>query len=46
MFESLSDKLSGILDGLTRPTAIEPTADILWVGDRAKDKAIALPMPK
>jgi hypothetical protein len=35
-----------ILDGLTRPTAIEPTADILWIGDRAKDKAIALPMPK
>jgi hypothetical protein len=35
-----------VLDGLTRPTAIEPTADILWVGDRAKDKAIALPMPK
>jgi len=35
-----------ILDGLTRPTAIEPTADTLWVGDRAKDKAIALPMPK
>jgi hypothetical protein len=35
-----------ILDGLTRPTAIEPAGDILWVGDRAKDKAIALPMPK
>lgn len=35
-----------ILDGLTRPTAIEPTADTLWIGDRAKDKAIALPMPK
>jgi hypothetical protein len=35
-----------VLDGLTQPTAIEPTADTLWVGDRAKDKAIALPMPK
>lgn len=35
-----------ILDGLTRPTAIEPAGDTLWVGDRAKDKAIALPMPK
>ena len=34
-----------ILDGLTQPTAIEPAGDILWVGDRAKDKAIALPMP-
>src|ERR1700761_3525833 len=27
-----------ILDGLTRPTAIEPVGDTLWVGDRAKDK--------
>jgi hypothetical protein len=35
-----------ILDGLTQPTAIEPAGDILWVGDRATDKAIALPMPK
>jgi len=34
-----------ILDGLTQPTAIEPAGDTLWVGDRAKDKAIALPMP-
>jgi hypothetical protein len=35
-----------ILDGLTQSTAIEPAADTLWVGDRATDKAIALPMPK
>jgi hypothetical protein len=35
-----------ILDGLTQSTAIEPAGDTLWVGDRAKDKAIALPMPK
>jgi len=35
-----------ILEGLTRPTAIEPVGDTLWVGDRAKDKAIAIPMPK
>jgi hypothetical protein len=35
-----------ILDGLTRPTAIEPAGDTLWVGDRATDKAIAIPMPK
>jgi hypothetical protein len=34
-----------VLDGLTLPTAIEPAGDTLWVGDRAKDKAIALPMP-
>src|ERR1700761_2906042 len=35
-----------VLDGLTQPTAIEPSGDTLWVGDRANDKAIALPMPK
>ena len=35
-----------ILEGLTRPTAIEPVGDTLWVGDRANDKAIAIPMPK
>jgi hypothetical protein len=34
-----------VLDGLTLPTAIEPAGDTLWVGDRGKDKAIALPMP-
>jgi hypothetical protein len=34
-----------ILEGLTQSTAIEPAGDTLWVGDRAKDKAIALPMP-
>ncbi len=35
-----------ILDGLTQSTAIEPAGDTLWVGDRGKDKAFALPMPK
>jgi hypothetical protein len=35
-----------IMEGLTRPTAIEPAGDTLWVGDRAKDKAFAIPMPK
>ena len=35
-----------IMDGLTRPTAIEPAGDTLWVGDRAKGQAFALPMPK
>jgi hypothetical protein len=34
-----------IFDGLTQPTAIEAAGDTLWIGDRAKDKAIALPMP-
>jgi hypothetical protein len=35
-----------VLDGLTQSTAIEPAGDTLWVGDRANDKAIAIPMPK
>ena len=34
-----------ILDGLTQPAATGPAGDTLWIGDRAKDKAIALPMP-
>lgn len=34
-----------VLDGLEQPTAIEPAGDTLWVSDRARDKAIALPMP-
>jgi hypothetical protein len=34
-----------ILDGLIRPTAIEPAGDTLWIGDRGADKAIAVPMP-
>jgi hypothetical protein len=34
-----------VLDGLTRPTAIEPDGDTLWVGDRGSDKAIAIPLP-
>jgi sugar lactone lactonase YvrE len=34
-----------ILDGLIQPTAIEPAGDTLWVGDRGKNRAIALPMP-
>jgi hypothetical protein len=39
-------KVTMVLDGLTTPTAIEPAGNILWVGDRANDKAIAVPMPK
>jgi hypothetical protein len=35
-----------VLDGLTQPTAIEPAGDTLWIGDRANDKAIAIPMPE
>jgi hypothetical protein len=29
-----------LLDGLKQPTAIEPSVDTLWVGDRAVDKVI------
>jgi hypothetical protein len=35
-----------VLDGLTAPTAIDPAGDTLWVGDRANDKAVSIPMPK
>jgi hypothetical protein len=35
-----------VLDGLNRPTAIEPAGDTLWVGDRGADKAIAIPLPR
>jgi hypothetical protein len=34
-----------LLDGLKQPTAIEPSGDTLWVGDRANDKAISIPLP-
>ena len=33
-----------LLEGLVRPTAIEPAGDILWIGDRGADKAIAIPL--
>jgi hypothetical protein len=35
-----------ILGGLSLPTAIEPAGKILWVGDRNRDNATAIPMPK
>ena len=31
--------------GLKAPTAIEPAGDVLWVGDRANDNAMSIPMP-
>jgi len=34
-----------LLDGLRQPTAIEPAGNILWVGDRGADKAVAIPLP-
>jgi hypothetical protein len=34
-----------VQSGLKTPTAIEPAGDVLWVGDRANDNAISIPMP-
>lgn len=31
--------------GLKTPTAIEPAGDVLWIGDRAGDNAISIPLP-
>ncbi|HMA48638.1 MAG TPA: hypothetical protein VKP60_02730 [Magnetospirillaceae bacterium] len=39
-------KVVTLLDGLVKPTAIEPSGDMLWVGDRGADKAIAIPLPR
>jgi hypothetical protein len=38
-------KVVTLLDGLTKPTAIEPSGGTLWVGDRGADKAIAIELP-
>jgi hypothetical protein len=38
-------KVVTLLDGLVKPTAIEPAGDVLWVGDRGADKAVAIPLP-
>jgi hypothetical protein len=35
-----------VLGGLATPTAIEPVGNILWVGDRIRDNATAIAMPK
>lgn len=34
-----------VLGGLAQPTAIEPAGKVLWVGDRIRDNATAIPMP-
>jgi hypothetical protein len=34
-----------IQTGLKTPTAIEPAGDMLWVGDRANDNAMSIPLP-
>jgi hypothetical protein len=33
-------------EGLATPTAVEPTADTLWYGERAADRAHSMPLPK
>jgi hypothetical protein len=33
-------------EGLATPTAIEPTLDTLWFGERAGDRARSMPLPK
>jgi hypothetical protein len=33
-------------EGLATPTAIEPTADTLWYGERSGDRAHSMPLPK
>jgi len=35
-----------VQSGLKTPTAIEPAGDVLWVGDRAADNAVSIPLPK
>lgn len=39
-------KVTVLLDGLVKPTAIEPAGDVLWIGDRGADKAVAIPLPR
>ena len=34
-----------LIEGLGAATAIDPGKDVLWVGDRANDKALAIPLP-
>jgi len=34
-----------IQTGLKKPTAIEPAGEVLWVGDRANDNAMSMPLP-
>jgi hypothetical protein len=33
-------------EGLATPTAIQPTADTLWYGERAGDRVHSMPLPK
>lgn len=33
-------------EGLGTPTAVEPVGDTLWIGERANNRAVAIPIPK
>jgi hypothetical protein len=41
-----SASIAVLQEGLATPTAIEPTADTLWYGERAGDRAHSMPLPK
>jgi hypothetical protein len=41
-----SATITVLREGLATPTAIEPTADTLWYGERAGDRASSMPLPK
>ncbi len=35
-----------LAEGLGTPTAIEPAGGTLWYGERSKDRAVSMPLPK
>jgi streptogramin lyase len=39
-------KVTVLLEGLVTPTAVEPAGDVLWIGDRGADEAVAIPLPE
>jgi hypothetical protein len=46
IFGPVAGRPAGLFRALAaEPKLVEPAGDTLWVGDRGKDKAIALPMP-
>ena len=42
------DKASAtkVADGFKIPTAVQPSGETLWMGDRGGDKAVSIPIPK
>jgi hypothetical protein len=39
-------KVQVLVEGLGTPTAIEPVGGTLWYGERSKDRAVSIPLPK